>query len=379
MPDHAPETAVTAENNPDAPAGVQRLIAGGQNYIPTTTDEVVDLEGTVAEHRSDAPFQALVIWLFRAGAPPEQVGLDELETLVSRDENFIWIDLCEYVESDLQEVARVLHLHQPDVVATLAQWQRPRLDVYGKGFFTSVTVARIDSSTYRVQASELDIFVGENYLVSAHKVELPFGTRIMARASHSPELVQHDSAFMLFILLDELLTYNEHLYEQLEDDIERMEERALVDTSDAFLHDLLHLKRYAFALSQLVDQHHSVFAAFLRPDFPFVSEEGVGAYYRDLEGRLTRLTGTLRAAGASVNGAFDIYVSHVTHRTNQIIRVLTIVSTVLLPLTVILGFFGTSFTDVKFLHTTAAFLIMLVLIALALSVTLGLFRRQGWL
>ena len=159
-----------------------------------------------------------------------------------------------------------------------------------------------------------------------------------------------------------------------------MEERALRDISDSFLEELLHFKRYVFAVAQLADQHRPVFAALLSPDFGWVTGAGVEDYYRDLEDRLKNLREVLLGAKDATNSAFDIYVSHMSHRTNNIMRVLTIVSTVLLPASVILGFFSASNVQtVPFLTSAGGFVLMIVsILAVSLS-ALYIFHRQGWL
>jgi magnesium transporter len=219
--------------------------------------------------------------------------------------------------------------------------------------------------------------VGRNVFVSAYKHALPFGDLVLARAEQSPDLVQLDSALLLAIVLDELLNYYDHLCEQVEDEIEQMEQRALCDTSDAFLTDLLQVKRYVFGLNRLVAQLRPVFAAFLRPDFRFVSGGEVATYYTALEERFERLSAVIEADKENVNGAFDIYVSHMAHRTNGIMKVLTMVSTVLLPISVILGVFGTSFKDVG-LYEAQNLWIMAGLMAVTVLVVLVLFWRRGW-
>ena len=83
-------------------------------------------------------------------------------------------------------------------------------------------------------------------------------------------------------------------------------------------------------------------------------------YYRDLDARLSRLIDLLRAAKESVNGIFDIYVSHMSHRTNAVIKILTMVSTVLLPSTLVFAFFSTnSIQDIPILTHRLGFLLML--------------------
>src|SRR5581483_7950023 len=167
------------------------------------------------------------------------------------------------------------------VRVALAGWRRPRLDVFGDRFYVAAAIARGDPASLTVQASELDLFVDRNDLVSVHKRPLPFVDRALARAAQAPELLKADSAFLLAILLDELLAHYEALTERLEDVIDATEERALTDTSDLLLADLLRLKRYVFAVYRLADQHRAVFAAFLRPDVPLVGGEAIAPSFRD--------------------------------------------------------------------------------------------------
>jgi magnesium transporter len=168
------------------------------------------------------------------------------------------------------------------------------------------------------------------------------------------------------------------LTEGLQDEVEAMEERALADPSETFLEDLLRLKRFVFAVHRLASQHRSVLEAFLRPDFPLVGGDVVEPYFRDLEARLGRLLDTLDAAKEAINGAFDLYDSQVSRRTNDVMKLLTIISFTLLPATVILGFFGTNF-ELPLFTTTAAFIVMVTLIVLTISGALLLFTRWGWL
>jgi len=319
-----------------------------------------------------------VAWLFREDAEPGQVSLDEVPRLAADDACFVWVDLSGYDQSDLSQVAQLLDLPEAAVQIALAGWQRPRLGVFRDCFFVAVTVPHGDLAAQHVIASELDLFVGRNYLVSAHKRPLPFTERVLARAVQNPVLLKLDSAFLLSILIDELLAHYEVLTEGLEDEVETVEVRALTDGSDTLLEDLLHLKRFVFAVYRLASQHRATLEAFLRPDFPLVGGDVIEPYFRDLDERLGRLLDALEAAKESVNGAFDLYVSQVAHRTNDIMKVLTIVSATLLPASVILGFFGTQFESPR-LGTPTGFIIMVALIMLTTVGALVLFKRRGWI
>jgi magnesium transporter len=344
--------------------------------LPTTVEDVVEVEGAA---RPSATASGIIHnYLFHADEPVREINVDELGRLVDQETNFVWVDLDAFTARDLRQVAEVLHLNPAYLRTALSPWQRPRIATHDRGFFVSATIPRPDDATYRVYAAELDLFVDKNYLVSAHKQPLPFFDRVMARAGQNPELMQQDSAFLLYIILDELLGYYEGLVEGMNDQIERMEERALADTSDSFLRDLQRLKRYVYALVRIAGQHREVFTAFTRPDFPFTSRAEMEPYFRELGDRLAQLLDSLDTAREDVNGAFDIYVSHVSHRMNQVMQLLTVVSVTLLPTTIILGFWGTNFQGVP-LYTSFGFLAMVGIIALSTFVTLYAIRRKGWI
>jgi magnesium transporter len=346
--------------------------------LPETVSEAIEAEGSAGESTSDGQGQVFAAWLFREDADPREAALDELGSLAADDECFVWVDLSDYGAADLETVAKALDLPEAALRTALSSWQRPRVDVFGNCFFVAVTVPRGNLTTLRVLASELDLFVGRNYLVSAHKRALPFSKQVLARAVQNPALLKLDSAFLLSIFLDELLAHVEDLTEGLENTIETIEERALADSSDAFLEDLLRFKRFVFAVYRLAGQHRPVLEAFLRPDFPLVGGDAIEPYFRDLESRLGRLVDGLEAAKDAVNDAFDVYVSQISRRTNDIMKVLAIVSTLLLPATVILGFFGTNL-DSPLLTTSTSFIVMILLIVLVTTGILVVFHRWGWL
>jgi len=344
--------------------------------IPHT--EAVEMEGAAPTTVPDAPLTTATAWLFRAGQEPVAVDLNALSALVATEDNFVWVDLTTYTESDLHALGRQLGLHRKAIQAALSPWQRPRLTLYPDHFFTSVTIPRLDVALSQVQASELDLFVGHNYLVSLHKQPLPFADHLLARAQGSPELAALDAAFMLYVILDEMLAYYEELNEHMQRAIETMEERALRDTTDHYLEDLIRFKRYVFALAQLAEQHRAVFAAYLRPDFTWIAGAEVDDYFEDLEARLARLLEMLTANRETVNGAFAIYVSQTTHRTNKVIRVLTMVSTVLFSSSILIGLFGATIQGLGSNQPTA-FLAMVLAISAVSAMTLWAFRRRGWL
>ncbi|HEY0754920.1 MAG TPA: magnesium transporter CorA family protein [Ktedonobacteraceae bacterium] len=360
-------------------------LAGGseQEFTPETstlTKDVMTFEMAPTPETAAAQRTMVLGSVFRARTLPRNIEVVDIVETLNDAENYLWIDLANYVPEDLQTLAQGLQIHPIALQVALSGWKSPRLDVFREHFFVTATLPSLQSKPYRVQAHQINLFVGKNFLLSAHQVALPFTERALTRCALHTEHEQIDSAFLLYILLDELLTYYEDLNVLIQEQIEQMEERALIDTSDGFLKDLLHFKRYAFALAQLADQHRAIFAVFLRPDFHYIPEQEIVLYYRDLEARLSRLIDLLRAAKESVNGIFDIYVSHVSHHTNNVIKILTMVSTILLPSTLIFTFFSTdNIQDIPLFTHQLGFILMVISVLCISALILWQFRKKGWL
>ncbi|MFN2463958.1 MAG: magnesium transporter CorA family protein [Candidatus Dormibacteria bacterium] len=334
----------------------------------------VETEGPVEKRRRAPQGRTTQVHMFREGSLDDHVPLDRIPALVRDDANLAWIDLSEYPRADFQHVADLLGLHPLTVRATLADWERPRVDVFPAYFYMSVTVVDADQARRKLVARELNIVVARNFLITAHKSSMPFTEKIRDRLRQSPEVATLHTAYGLYIVLGELLEHYAGLFEHIDEEIERVEEAALTETSDRFLEDLLALKRYIFVLSRFAEQHRSVFAVLTRPDFTHVSGERIEPYFKDLQEDLARLIDRLSAARESVTDAFDIYVSQVSHRTSQLLRVLTLISTVVLPATLVVSFFATSFTWTHALYSFPAFLVMLLL-AIGLPTGILLFIR----
>jgi magnesium transporter len=306
-------------------------------------EAVVESESPAKDVEAQNNYETVLTWLFRKGDRPRSFKLDELSRLAADNANLAYVDLSQYSRASLERVARLLDLPASSVRSALDTWQQPYVDNYGECFYVSATVPAINDIDLTVAASEIGIWVGRNFIVTAHRTPLPFMDAIVERLEQSPELGSSHTAFALYIVLDELVTFYAGLLERLEDAVEATEERALRETSDQFLARLLQLKRYVFAIGRLAGHHVVVLAAFRRPDFTFISGPKVEPYFRDLEQSLARVVDRLLASRESVNGAFDIYVSHMSHRTNALITLLTVISIVILPATLVTALVQTIF------------------------------------
>ncbi len=202
---------------------------------------------------------------------------------------------------------------------------------------------------------------------------------MIARSEINVKMVTNAAAYLLYILLDELIDDFAANQEQLDAMIEDLENQALSgDAGQAFLDELVRRKRFVYAANRFVTQHSFVFHGLLRPDFPFVSGADMEGYFAELSSRFAAVDAAYADARQEMLGTFDIYMSSVAHRTNGIMKTLTMISILVLPATAIFGFFGTNFVQLPFFGD-AGFVLMFVLLGVLTAGQIMLFRARGWL
>jgi Mg2+ and Co2+ transporter CorA len=139
----------------EAAAGVRegRALAGVGTSIAVAAQDVVDTEDAadVVSAASDSA-AAISVLVFGDGPEPREGRLEELTDVVSQESKFVWVDLSDYDPDDLRMIADLLGLNRVAVHVALSPWQRPRLDSFKDHYFVAATVARIDNSTFRIQA-----------------------------------------------------------------------------------------------------------------------------------------------------------------------------------------------------------------------------------
>jgi magnesium transporter len=340
-------------------------------------EDVADVAGSAEDNGGTE--RVIRAWIFTGGKLTGREFSSVKELNWNPKKGVLWLDLSQYENEDLRDLAAQLELDQAGVNAALAPWQRPSVAAFANHAFVNASVLQLDLDELRVSANEIDCFLGDRFVLTAHNQELPFIDNVVARAEINVEMVTNDAAYLLYILLDELINDFAANQEHLDAMIEDQENQALNGTAgEAFLDELVRRKRFVYAANRFVTEHGFIFHGLLRPDFPFVSGEPMEGYFAELSSRFTAVATAFAGARQEILGTFEIYMSSVAHRTNRIMKTLTIISILVLPATAIFGFFGTNFVQLPFFGT-AGFIAMLLMLFLLTAGQLMLFRTRGWL
>ncbi len=297
-----------------------------------------------------------------------------------------WVDLDRPDENELAILDDVFGFHPLAIEDTIQYNQRPKIESYNhlgdnsdSGYYYMV-IHGPDLSTFKenLRTKELDIFLAERYLVTIHEEVMTSVQDARARISANPARILDSGVDMLLhYILDHLVDHYLPIFDWMQEQLDSMEEEAIENPQHDLLHRVSSKKRELLNLRRIIGPQREVIAMLTRGDVPFIREQS-RVYLRDVQDHLIRAVETIEIYRDLVLSVRDIYLSSLSNRTNQVMKTLTVISVIALPMTVITSFFGMNFDDIPGLHSVYAFWIVVAIMLTIVATMLHLFRRKGW-
>ena len=302
----------------------------------------------------------------------------EIRPLLADEGNLLWLDLERPTPDDLRLIAGEFDFHPLAIEDAARPHQRPKLDQYERfAFLVFYALAWRDDGA-QVDEHELDLFLGANYLLTVHDQPLPEIGEVAARFQRAIARGEPGVGVLLYALLDTLVDGYFPVLEAIGDRVEALEARVVADARGARLGELYALKRELVHLRRVLAPEREVMAVLVRRDLPLLGA-AAAAYFQDLQGHVLRVTDAVDVYRDLLGDALDAYHALNASTLNQVLRVLTSVSIILMSMTLVAGIYGMNFAHMPELgarYGYPAALGGMLLLGLALG---WFFKRQGWL
>jgi magnesium transporter len=294
-----------------------------------------------------------------------------------------WIHLDAPTPAAATELADRFGWHPLDVEDVLSKRQRPKVDEYAdEGYLFGVLHFPVyDRIVQRLNAAELDIFLGPDYLVTFPTVELLPVTRLFHRcqedADFREQLFSKGSGRLLYELLDDLFDYCFPILDKIGYKLDALEDDVFEGRSEAVVRDISNVKQEIISYRKIIKPERATLRVLERHVERFLPEE-LELYFDDIVDAAERIWDILDNYKEVVEALEDTNESVISHRQNDVLRTLTVVSVVLLPLTLITGFFGMNVNFPGFGTSWAFWTIAAAMVALFVCL-LAFFRFKRWL
>lgn len=324
----------------------------------------------------------LTVLRFRPDRPPETGSTIDPSAWPPSADEVVWVDLEAPEPSELALLEHPFGFHPLAIEDCLTREHQPKIEDFGEYAFL---IARgIDFGASRsedeFQTLKVAAFLGPSWLVTYHRGPMRSIQTVREKYAHesSARMVARGMDHLLYEILDHVIEHYFPVIDGVEDEIDAIEEDLFHDPGDDVLDRILTAKRKTVEIKRTIAPHRDVFNRVARGEFEEI-DPSTAAFYRDLYDSTFRLTEIADSYRDLLNGLFDAYLSVTSQRLNEVMKVLTIFATIMLPLTFVVGIYGMNFEYMPELGWRYGyFAVWGVMLAIAAGM-LWFFRRRRWL
>jgi magnesium transporter len=315
-------------------------------------------------------------------------GVEHYDDLVAarRASGTTWVRAADATAAELDRVADAFGIHHL-TIEDVRKDVRPKTEEFTDYSFTLVKDAELrrgeQSFDEEIDEEPLGVFVGPGWVVTLSTAEVPAVETIWNRVTGGDQrLLARGADFTACRVIDVLVDEYLDILDQLETQIETIEEEVVASTDIDTLERINTVRRDLLAFRKIAWPTREAVNVLARGDSPFVAQD-TEKYYRDVSDHLVQVVDLIETYRDLTNGARDIYLNTVSQSTNEVMKVLTVVATIFIPLTFVVGVYGMNFADSQYNLPELAWEFGYPAVMLGMGLMIGImlvqFRNRGWL
>jgi len=320
------------------------------------------------------------VQLIPARRSPVPVPLEQVPDLIRRPDSLVWIDLSAPSQEEVYRVMRDLfHFHPLAIEDCLHRVNHtPKLDDFGSYLFVIAYAVKRDEPADPLEFPEVHLFIGHNFLVTHHHQREGSPVEKVWEHLSSDERLQQNGADLLgHAVLDALVDEYLPVVEQIDLEVEQLEELVFNQTAPWMMKRLLAIKHEMLALRRKISPMRDVISQLSRDPFPVIDHQS-RIYFRDIYDHLRRIEEMSEQVREMTVSAQELYLSANSLRLNEVIKTLTIFSTIFLPLSFLASVYGMNFRNFPELDWRFGYPLAWLLFIAITAGMLYWFRRRKW-
>lgn len=338
-----------------------------------------------------------VLYRNAKGAMTVDVDSTQIAALLEDKNGLVWVDVRTWKDAAQSapegrttlEVAQALlrdvfHFHPLAIEDAVQDSNVPKVDDWGEYLYITLHAVDFDKSIEDIDLHELDVFIGPNYLVTLHEEEIRAVDRIFKQAGRDERHTRRGTDYLLYEVCDAVASDYLPCMDAIDEESDHIQDEVFERPTRATLNHIFHLKRAVLNLRRVLSPQREVFNKLARDDYaPIDQKERI--YFRDIYDHFLRLTDLNESLRDIITGSLDTYLSVTANRTNEVMKTLTIVTVLFMPLSFGTGFFGMNFFA-SLIEVTlepnplkwAFFIAIVASMVLVPLIMLRMFKRRGW-
>jgi magnesium transporter len=294
-------------------------------------------------------------------------------------DSVIWVDLESPTPEEAKILSEVFHFHELAIEDALSEIHHPKVELYDGTLYVILHGIDFRASKHVFATQDVDFFLGAKHLVTVHVGPSRSIARLREMCGRSEHVLAEGPASLMHRIVDAMVDNYLPEVEKFQEKLDRLEKEVFERPRPALVRSILDLKRDVASLRRVTLPQRDVVGRLARREFAVISD--VLAYrFRDVYDHLVRIADEATSFQDRITGLLDAHLSNVSNQLNSVMKVLTVIATIFMPLTVLTGMYGMNVPLPHLPGSDAAQFWWVLVIMLAVSgVMLWGFRRRGWL
>ncbi len=299
---------------------------------------------------------------------------------MARHSGVTWINIDGLNDLELiKNIGAAFDLHLLTMEDLVSTGQRPKHEEYENYIFVVLRMLTLDADGWRVKGEQVSIILGDGYVLSFQEAAGDVWDAVRDRIRTPPARIRGRGAdYLAYALIDAIVDHYFQILERVGDKVEELELEVLDNPTTETMHRIHQLRQEMLVVRRAVWPLRELTNSLIRTESTLISDE-TEIFLRDVYDHTVQVIDTSETLREVVSGLMDLYLSSVSNRMNEIMKVLTIMASIFIPLTFLAGIYGMNFENMPELGIPWAYPTLLgVMAALGLGLVL-FFRRKGWL
>ena len=326
------------------------------------------------------------VLVYRKGAKSIEEGFapEDLPELLADQNNLVWVDFLGETDEEIERAKHLLlnvfKFHHLTVEDCLETRNQPKVEAFPDYVYFILHGVKNETNSANFVTKELDCYLGTNFVVTFHTERFRSIKKVKQQIRNNTFACQRGAAYVLHQILDYLVDLYMPVVDDFDNAINELEDRVFLMKrgNNEILEEIMDLRRSVARLKRISARQLDVLYRIAHGEFPQIPEH-VLPFFRDVHDHLLRISDLSENYRDLVAGLFEIHFSVIANKTNDVIKFLTIFSSIILPLSLIAGIYGMNFQNMPELKTRYGYFIT---IGVMIFVTIGLlfyFWRKGWI
>ncbi|MBN2503564.1 MAG: magnesium/cobalt transporter CorA [Anaerolineales bacterium] len=315
-----------------------------------------------------------------------RVGLsrDEIEAAVQAADGVLWVDIIDAQQKETEPLLLdIFGFHPLAVDDALYEDHVPKVDDWGTYIYLALHAAAEQVPGEELaETIELDVFLGKQYLVTYHPVSIKALERLWVACQRDPRYLEKGVDNLLYHVTDEMADDYMQLIDEIDDEMEDVEDQIFVEPKPASLEEIIRIKRMLLGMRRIIAPQREVLNKLARGDYAMIgASERI--FFRDVYDHYVRIHDIIESLRDLISSTLDMYLSVVNNRMNDVMKTLTVITTLFMPISFLTGFFGMNFFQPAFASAgwtdkLVFYGVLFIMVTLPMVMLLWM-RRRSWM